>query len=83
MSADETAGDELRKLVETKSVDVSTRALGLRAYGHALKENAIPLLQVYTTDATPGPDPKAPPLGLVAGDMISMIRNGRPTDRPR
>lgn len=60
MTGDKTVGSELRAIVESKTEDVSVRALALMAYGYALEEEALPLLRSYENDPTPGPNPYEP-----------------------
>lgn len=73
-AGDAEVANELRQIIENQQEDASVRALALRAYAGARKELALPFLESYLDDATPGPNPKAPPLQIVAKDAIAELR---------
>jgi hypothetical protein len=73
MNGDEGVGEELLRVVDAENENSSVRALALRAYARAVREKAIPLLQRYQGDKTPGPNPRRPPLDLVARDELSRL----------
>jgi len=77
MSGDRQIADTLRQIVESREEEVSVRALALRAYALATNEDAVPFLQLYENDATSGPNPRYPPLRLVAKDELARIRAKR------
>ena len=75
MSRDPNVGDELRALVENDNEDVSLRAIALRAYAQSTHIKAIPLLEKFLNDKTPGPKPNSPPLAIVSQGELFKLRN--------
>jgi hypothetical protein len=73
MSGDETVAQNLHKVIASESEDSSLRAIALRAYGHSLKDKAIPLLEQYIWDITPGPNRRSPPLSTVARSELARL----------
>jgi HEAT repeat protein len=78
MTGDETAGPELLELVESAKEDSSTRAVALRAYGHALGQKSLPVLERYKADKTPGPKPTSPPISVVARSTLAELERPQP-----
>ncbi len=64
----------LERTVEDSEEDSSIRAVALRGYARATQVDAIPLLQKYEHDTTPGPDPRRSPLKVVAHDELYDLR---------
>jgi hypothetical protein len=77
MAGDASVGDTLLQTVENDSFDSSVRAVALRAYAVALRDAAGPILERYRDDQTRGPDPRTPPMRLVAHDELGRLRSGR------
>jgi hypothetical protein len=39
-----------------------------------MREKAVPLLEAYAKDRTPGPNPRYPPIATVAKDELALLR---------
>jgi HEAT repeat protein len=75
MAGDESQSWALLDIVENTDDDSSIRAEALRAYARAAKAQAIPVLEGFLADRTPGPDPVRPPLAVVARSELYWLRN--------
>lgn len=74
MSGDETLAIDLLKVVESELEDSSVRAVALRAYARSLKQGAIPVLERFRHDRTPGPNPRYPPIATIAHDELATLQ---------
>jgi hypothetical protein len=67
--------EEILRMVEDTSLEVSLRAQARRAYVGAAGQEAVPILLNYMDDQTREPAWLAgPPLGIVAHDQLAMLR---------
>lgn len=78
MAGDEAVSEELRQIINTEK-DVSVRAVALRAYAHAAKEKAIPVLAAFVEDRTSiGKSTfygELFPLQIVARDELARLKH--------
>jgi hypothetical protein len=79
MAGDAEVGERLLRVVEDEEVDVSVRAVALRAYGGAMEEEAVPVLERYKADrgqSTTDCLGQVFPLALVAQSELQRLRQG-------
>lgn len=68
----DTVAGELKEIIASND-NSSVRAIALRAYAIALGRRSIPLLENYANDETPGPNPRHPPIRVVARDELRRL----------
>lgn len=68
----DTVAGELKEIIASND-NSSVRAIALRAYAMALGGRSIPLLENYANDETPGPNPRHPPIRVVARDELRRL----------
>jgi len=77
-SGDRSVAESLLKVVQSTNEDSSLRAAALAAYASALKQDAIPILEQYTSDSTSGPDPRHPPIAMIAKRELAFLLRANP-----
>jgi hypothetical protein len=79
VTGDEEVGERLLKVVEDEGLDVSLRAVALRAYAGAMKGAAVPVLEKFKAErgqATANCQGSVFPMAVVAQSELYRLRQG-------